>query len=247
VYLDQKDFSRMAQGASGAPAYANDREAHTVLTGLVEKGAVTIYFSSSHIVEALRYKGDRADRLNAYCEVVDTLTRGHCLVIANELRRRELEIHLAREFSFHTALDAESFAFGKHADALSADPVTGPSMKELVRAAVRRDLAARGDLNRNQRRRLLAKIEKDSGLRTLFEQFPDETFDEMLRLFPFLPPNSTRAHVMDLIFSSGEKNARAERDFADAWRSSDISSESMAISTLICVNSVNFPTRKPSL
>src|SRR5438105_3187196 len=56
VYLDQKDYSRMAQGLGGVADCAEDAKAYTVLQRMVEMGSIRIYFSWAHFVEALRYK-----------------------------------------------------------------------------------------------------------------------------------------------------------------------------------------------
>jgi hypothetical protein len=214
VYLDQKDFSRMAQGLSGATDCAGDREAYEILHRLVGDEKITVYFSWGHIVEGLRYKGNRTDRLQAYCKVVDTLTKGHCLLVFHELQERELEVNLAQIFDFPTELDLKGYAYGKYADALTLVPLKGPDMKEQLRTAMRQSVMAER-VDRNRRAKLLTQAATDTGLRALLDQLPDESFREAVRHFPFLPADATRDRLMRLIFASGEARACAVKNLAD--------------------------------
>ena len=68
AYLDQKDSLRMAAGLSGDNRFSRDAEIFHRLYTLVQRGDRTIYFSSAHFVEALRYRGEDRTTLQRYCE-----------------------------------------------------------------------------------------------------------------------------------------------------------------------------------
>jgi hypothetical protein len=122
VYLDHKDYIRITGGLRGSIDCRVDAEIYTLLRQLVEEEKITIYFSWVHICEALKYEGKDLEILEQYCEVIETLTRGNCLLSPLDLRKRELELFLSGEFNFATLLNRENLAYGKYSDALFVEP-----------------------------------------------------------------------------------------------------------------------------
>ncbi len=74
IYLDQKDYSRIAKGLAGNHKYTLDLSVYHFLIDLVNSGKIRIYFSWCHFIEALKYEQE-IDMLKPYCRVIDTLTR----------------------------------------------------------------------------------------------------------------------------------------------------------------------------
>jgi hypothetical protein len=141
VYLDQKDFSRIARGLIGEKEYKTDSEVYDFLKERVASGDLTIYFSWCHVVEAVKYHDLRGDLWRVYCNVVDTLTDGNCIVGPATLVKREVELFLAKKFNFRTALSKESYGYGKYVEALSTKPTTCFSLKEEVKKKLFENLA----------------------------------------------------------------------------------------------------------
>src|SRR5262245_39990720 len=100
LYLDQKDFGRMAKALLDGDEASPDYVAYRRLTALVSRGAVRVYFSHVHVVEALRFPDGRSPIAVRYCAVLDTLTQGHCIRHPGYLQRSELELALAEIFGF---------------------------------------------------------------------------------------------------------------------------------------------------
>jgi hypothetical protein len=130
IYLDQKDFSQLARGSSlGNSA---DMAAVDYLARLVATGHIRIYFSWVHLVETLRFRGDRLDAVDAYCRIVERLTGGHCLRFPPRIMDAELERALGLQFGFTPEHD-DAYAYGEYADALGLDPeVPIVDLAELV-------------------------------------------------------------------------------------------------------------------
>ena len=80
IYLDQKDYSKIARGMTGISDYQRDVEIYNELLKKVNSSEIRIYFSFCHMIEALKYHIEGSTFLDNYCEVIDSLTRGHCLL-----------------------------------------------------------------------------------------------------------------------------------------------------------------------
>jgi hypothetical protein len=211
VYLDQKDFVRIAHGLAGASEYRTDVEAYRVLESLVDLGKIRVYFSWAHFMEALRYRGERPDLLREYCVAVDRLTQGHCVVFPKEREHRELELALAHRYTFPTTLLAESYAYGKWADAM-------PGLREDVdmKAEFKRSLRERADkLPPGQGRILLAMLEDDRTLRELLEVIPESTLATLAADLPSGRGFYKRENLVEMVMGSEDRRRARVRELMD--------------------------------
>lgn len=118
VYLDHKDYVNITRGLLGDKERRDDVETFELLHSFVEQGKATVYFSWVHIFEALKYDGTDSDILGQYCEAIEALTRGNCLLGLLDLRKREIEVFLSEEFGTPTKFNREKLAYGKYSEAL---------------------------------------------------------------------------------------------------------------------------------
>src|SRR2546430_2032368 len=98
AYLDHKDYVNMAKGLRGDTNFSAHAEAYRTLKQLVERGNVTCYFSAIHLLEAVRYENTDRPVIDSYCEVLDSLTKGNCIVWVHSLEDRELSYFIADHF-----------------------------------------------------------------------------------------------------------------------------------------------------
>ena len=118
IYLDTKDYIRIAEGILGNKDRTEDYEGYKTLLGLVKSDQIKIYFSWCHFYEALKYKGQNRKFLETYCDVIDSLTQGNCIIWPQELDKRELEIFFAESFNFTSSISRTSYPYGKDVDAI---------------------------------------------------------------------------------------------------------------------------------
>src|ERR1700675_3213258 len=116
VYLDQKDFGRIADALCRGDDLCPDVVAYERLRHLVSAGRARVYFSFVHVVEALRFGDVRSPVASTYCDVVDTLTEGHCIRFVSHLPRAELALALGELFGFQPEYRRDSYAYGRYAE-----------------------------------------------------------------------------------------------------------------------------------
>ncbi len=116
IYLDQKDYSRIGKGLVGNQKCDTDLTVYHFLIKLVNSGKIRIYFSWCHFIEALKYEQE-IDIVEPYCQVIDSLTQGHCIKWIDALQKTELELFLSRQFNFNTSI-SDDYPYGKFVDAL---------------------------------------------------------------------------------------------------------------------------------
>lgn len=177
--MDHKDYVRITNGLRGSADCRVDAETYALLQQLVEEGKINVYFSWVHLCEALKYDGTDSEILEQYCEVIEMLTRGNCLLGPLDLRKRELEVFLSGEFNFATGLKSESIAYGKYSDALFVEPfVAEEDPAEMFNKSVLKH--ARNRHERKHFEKLLANpIERK---KLLQQQIGN--LDELKRKFP---------------------------------------------------------------
>jgi hypothetical protein len=88
IYLYQKDYSRIAKGLLGELHFTEDLEAYQFLISLVDSHKLLIYSSWCHLFEALKYDEEKIDLLNPYCDAIDTLTQGNCIIWPETIEKR---------------------------------------------------------------------------------------------------------------------------------------------------------------
>lgn len=199
IYMDQKDFSSIAapfiRGDHSNPAML----AYEQLKTLVAADRVRIYLSAAHLVETLGYPDVTGARVAAHCEVVDTLTEGHCIRATPSLLAAELELALADLFGFSTAYSRDAYPYGKGAEAVTTsrlliDPASlglspGQALSEIER--LRRDFRTTR-LNRH-------------GARAFLSNPPPEALH---RIRPLLPPGTSAKTFLKEIISGSEEDRR---------------------------------------
>jgi hypothetical protein len=201
VYLDQKDFSRIAKGRLALPDFAEDAGVFEFLVRLVEEGRVRIYSSWGHIVEAFRYRKDRLDLLEPYCEVADRLTQGHCIRFPLELERMELELALAKRFGFSTDLDEREYPYGRYAAAVGLHTLSDLDLKDQFL----QDLLERLEglpLRNKEKKRLRQKLSKEGNLRKLLKSLPEAEFLRLAEKLPSAPGFYSRQNIMDILLGT---------------------------------------------
>ncbi len=105
IYLDQKDYSNIARGLAGVDKFQQDVEIYHELVKKVNSSEIRIYFSNCHIIEALKYNPVRNEFIEKYAEVVDTLTKGHCLRLIQEITELEIELMLYNQFELDSDIN----------------------------------------------------------------------------------------------------------------------------------------------
>jgi len=193
IYLDQKDFGRIADALRQNDQSSPDLLAYNRLKTCIATDRARVYFSFVHIIEALRFGDVQSPTAIAYCEVVDTLTQGHCIRAVPYLNRVELELALSDVFSFASGHSRNGYPYGRHADAFVVD-----------------DDALLGDDFRAVPRALLNN-------RDIVQQFarslPDTYFDELNRTFPADGIRWSRERVVTALAGSPEERESLKRQF----------------------------------
>ena len=121
VYLDQKDYGRIADAVCRGNLNSPDYLAYEKLLELVSENKVRVYFSYVHVVEALRFGNVRSPLVAAYCDAIDDLTGGHCIRFLSHLQRAELALALSREFGVESEYSSESYPYGMFADSVTTE------------------------------------------------------------------------------------------------------------------------------
>jgi|GEM_PF-4845362 len=180
VYLDQKDYSCIARGLNRESGYEKYREIYDTLLGLVNDKRITVYFSVYHIIESLRYGGIGGELWDLHCDVVDTLTNGHCLISKKNLIERELNLFLSREFNFQPSFVREEYPYGKFKDAVHLGSLGKVSIKGEITKALNKTISKSG-LNRNQRRNFCKKHKPVQHFRKQLLDMDEDDFTALVK------------------------------------------------------------------
>ncbi|MBI2486882.1 MAG: hypothetical protein HYW01_07980, partial [Deltaproteobacteria bacterium] len=194
IYLDQKDYGRIALGLLGNEKYKTDLHVYEYLLSLARSGNIKIYFSWCHLNEGLKWYGN-SELLNAYCEVVDNLTQGDCVILPSYLERRELELFLANEYGFATDLSQDTYAYGRDKDAVFIDEDFGISIAEEFIEEIKRNIRNDSQLRGQQKKYILRKLEKKKNQRKLLESLPDS----VLKITSLAFPGADKINKMEFI------------------------------------------------
>src|SRR4030095_1945746 len=200
IYLDQKDYSRIARALAGDTAFQGDLKVFEHLKSRVTDGRIVVYFSWCHIVEAMRYDKDHTALLEPYCEAVDTLTEGNCIVFPDEITARELELLLAKHFSFTPRISEATYAFGKYQDAV----VAGWVPEETGHAKLK-DIIEQLPLSGQKKKGLYRNLSKPKNLAKFIREQSSDTLQLIRKQYPGTEKLSVDEIVEMLI---GSRNAR---------------------------------------
>lgn len=179
IYLDQKDYSNIARGLYGEKKFESYIEIFKLLKNLLESGRIIIYFSWSHIIESLRYYDLTSELWKIHCEVVDTLTKGKCIIFPTSLRERELELFLSDYFGVKSKYSKIDYAFGFFKDAFVLKNIDIVPSNNFLEKAYKKHISSLS-LSRNDRRMLLKKFSKKRNRRELFKNMSDDDFNRLL-------------------------------------------------------------------
>lgn len=179
IYLDQKDYSCIARGLYGEESYKPYISIYNSLKNLSDSGRTTIFFSWTHIIESLRYYDLTSELWKIHSNVVDTLTKGNCIIFPAYLEERELELFLSDNFGFENQYSKSSYAFGFYKDAVPAKKIEDIPFSEYFEDAIKNHISALG-LSRNHRRLLLKKFTKKKYLREFFSRMSEDDFRRLV-------------------------------------------------------------------
>jgi hypothetical protein len=197
IYLDTKDYIRISEGILRNSGRREDLEAYNVLLSLVKSGRITVYFSWCHYYEALKYEGQTI--VGTYCDVVDSLTQGNCIVYPLDLEKRELEIYMSKSFGFHTSVSGESYPYGKTIDAFGGmDFEVSPleSMRKTINSL---------PIPIGKKAAVLHQIKDPRQRRKLFRDMPDDFIETFKKNYPGFEGRCSRGMFLDILDGTEEQ------------------------------------------
>lgn len=121
IYLDQKDYIRIAQGLHGRQGYEEDVKTFEYLMKQKQAGNIKVYYSVYHLEEAAKYTNNNPIELDDYIHSVKSLTDGECIISHIDLTKREIEIFLSDSHKFKTKYGFDNYLYGKKSEAIIAE------------------------------------------------------------------------------------------------------------------------------
>lgn len=122
IYLDQKDYINIANGLLGDNKYDEDVECYNFLLKLVADGKVRIYYSWVHFSETFKYGVHVTESLTKQCEVLEELTKDHCLLQIQNIILTEVQNYLLKEFKGISDSDIDQgYPYGTGVDCIEFD------------------------------------------------------------------------------------------------------------------------------
>ncbi len=208
IYLDQKDYSRIAKGLLGDSHFTEDLGAYQFLISLVDSHKLLIYSSWCHLFEALKYDEEKIDLLNPYCDAIDTLTQGNCIIWPETIEKRELELFFARHFGFTSEVSDNDCPYGKPKDLIFVGDVFEQifDAKESLINNLRKELDSSFLLGK-EKRYILKKLSRPKRLRELLEKLPEENLKPLYKQFPGFEKTFTKDRIIDFLLSSTKEKA----------------------------------------
>lgn len=192
IYLDHKDYIRITRGLLGDKNCKEDVETYKTLLNFVENDKVIIYFSWVHFCEALKYKGQQADVLNTYCEVVDSLTKGNCIIFPYELQKREIELYLSKEFNFETEIPTKEYPYGKYMEAFIIEPLEPISILQIIKDDITKSV-----MDRKYKKYILKRLNDPKTRKRIFKKLPLDCFQGLKEIFPSLYSKEKIVELID--------------------------------------------------
>lgn len=175
IYLDQHHFSAIGKGLVGKENHESYAEVFQRLKNLVDSGKITIFYSWCHVVEALQYYDLSRPLWKKYCEVVDTLTKGNCILFYKDLMRDEIELFLCERYGYNSTLSKDTYAYGKYREAFPKLPNKAFNVGRQVKAFIEQNIR-NSKMTKPQRKAFLTKLKKQKKFRQLLRQYPIEEY-----------------------------------------------------------------------
>ncbi len=116
IYLDQNHLSRIVKGLRGNKDCERHVHLYRLLLDLKRDGKVIIYYSWCHIYEILKYEGDK-EFIVVYCDVLDSLTNGNCIIFPSNIYILELKRFLSLRLGLGSLLNEKDCVYGKKSEA----------------------------------------------------------------------------------------------------------------------------------
>jgi len=163
----------------GDESYKPYIEIYNFLMNLLESGMIQIFFSWTHIIESLRYHDLTSELWKIHCNVVDSITKGNCIIFPTYLEERELEIFLADNFGIGSRYLKSNYAFGLYKDAVPSRTKQDLPFGEYFENAKKNHISSLS-LSRTNRRLFLKKVSKKKYLREYFSKMSDDDFSALV-------------------------------------------------------------------
>jgi hypothetical protein len=201
LYLDQKDFGRIADALVRKDESSADLRAYNRLKACVATGRVRVYFSFVHVIETLRFGDVRSPIAMSHCEVVDTLTEGRCIRCVGHLLQAELDLALSDIFAYKATHYRDDYAYGRHADALTTDGLV-PNV-DFVNEMV--------DSTQEKLKRLSERVRTNIGLpsrqtlRAFLRKLPPQALQQMEGM---LPTGMNARELLTVILKGSDEDMR---------------------------------------
>jgi len=127
IYLDQKDYINISKAIIFGDNSNGYIDIYNNLVGLTNERKITTYFSAIHIYESLKYKGDSVNKITTFCDVVESLTRGNCIILYDDIERIEIMTYLANIYMDFTFNRPDQFPYGKYIDSILSNKFAMPN------------------------------------------------------------------------------------------------------------------------
>ena len=160
IYLDQKDYIRIAWGLLGEDDYEEDVTTYQYLLSQIESGFVKVFYTSVHLEESTDYYPVGSRQFDKYVEVLQSLTNGNCIISFTDLLKREIHIFLSNKFGFDSIYSNSAYPYGIKSETVFTD--------------IRLDHSLVGKRNRQERNRMKKELNNLS-TEVMSNKFPGNT------------------------------------------------------------------------
>lgn len=205
IYLDQKDYSRIAKGLLGGSHFREDLEAYHFLISLSHSQKLLVYSSWCHLLEALKYDEEKIRLLIPYCQAIDSLTNGNCIIWPETIEKKELELFFSKHFGFSTRISEKDYPYGKPKDLISIGDISG-NVSEPLQDVLKRNLEVL-PLSGTEKKYFSRHLQKPKKLRALLDKFPADNLKALYDRFPGTEKTFTKNKFIDFLLSSTEERA----------------------------------------
>jgi hypothetical protein len=156
----------------------------------------------------LKYDEEKIDLLSPYCEAIDTLTEGNCIIWHATIEKRELELFLAEHFGFTSEVSDNDYPYGKPKDLIFVGDIFEPFFEskgplvEILKNALNSSF-----LSGKEKKYFLKKLGKPKKLRGILEGLTEENLQPLYKQFPGFDKTFTKDRIIDFLLSSPKEKA----------------------------------------